>query len=183
MICEYDEPLYHNGRDFRVKVYRDESHGAPWKEEDGHGPVSEWRHERFAFRPKKAPGERVLVYDKGSFRVYDMQAATKLAWKDGWGMGEKEIEALSLKLKRPATRGDIVHAAVERDFQYLRGWCNDEWFYVGVEVTDELTEREESLWGVESEGHYWREVAVELADEIAPLADREEAANLDMCTD
>lgn len=78
----------------------------PWKNEDGHGPVSEW-----ASRPPEA-GERVLSRSGPEFRYYDSGEALRIARADAWGPTPEE--------------------AVERDFAYLKAWCDGEWFYVGV---------------------------------------------------
>ena len=62
----YDGATFtHNGRTFHVSIERDDHHGAPWIENDGHGPVTEWLS-----RDKK-PGERVLHSDRWSKIFYD----------------------------------------------------------------------------------------------------------------
>ena len=58
----------------RAKLVRDETVGEPWKEHDGHGPVSEWRTMN-----TKRPGELVLCRDGLSARFYDFSAACRTA--------------------------------------------------------------------------------------------------------
>ena len=120
-----------------IEIERDEHMGAPWKECDGHGIVSEW-----TFRDKY-PHERILCSDHSHHRFYDVRASVELALKDGWCMpapGETK--------KQTAAR------AVDADFEYLRAWCNDEWYWVGVVVQvfrDKQSIGGDSLWGIDSE--------------------------------
>lgn len=118
-----------NGLTFSVELEYDCCHGAPWEEEDGHGPVSDWT------RRDKRPGERVLHSDHGSRRYYDVAEATRIAKRDGWGVGADARAALVARLGREPTAGEVTAAAVELDYQYLRAWCTNEWSYVVVTVT------------------------------------------------
>lgn len=158
---------------FRVKVEDDLDHAEPWKNSEGHGVVSEWTG-----RDKK-PGEWVLKESRGDKRYYDMAATIKLAKRDGWGLNPEAKAVLAKRLGREPTKGEIVEAAVKDDFEYLRGWCNDEWRYVGVIVTlldddGDKTEIDNSLWGVEDyDVEHLEEVAQELAEEIARGHDTE----------
>lgn len=68
-----------NGVTFRVRTEYDDCHGAPWDEECGHGPVSDWT------RRKKLPGELVLAEDRGYYRYYDYAETCKIARKEAWG--------------------------------------------------------------------------------------------------
>lgn len=168
----YDNDTFeHRGRTFRVEFPFDDSHAAPWKECDGHGEVSEWTTR------DKSPGERVLHSDRQSKRFYDVQSTTAIARRDGWGLGDDDKAKLAQRLGREPTRGDIVVAAVDRDFEYLRGWCNDEWHYCGVVVRlDEDVSESESLWGIENNDYaYCESVARDLADEICDRLDDEMA--------
>jgi len=138
---------------FGVELVPDECHGPPWKEEDGHGPVSEWTTRR------KAPGERVLSGRAGRHLYYDFEEACEIALREGWG-------GFSGTPKQRAA------LAAEADFQRLKAYCDDKWWYVGVVVElldddgDSMGLEKESLWGVESDGEYWRDVATELAREL-----------------
>jgi hypothetical protein len=180
----YDGDTFeHRGRTYRVNIEPDQDTGAPWEECDGHGIVSEWT------RRDKAPGERILCADRHSRRYYDVRASIKLAIKDGWGpvhcatcgeesggigssmYGSVHKHGPTEHPFKPETRKQTAARAVQRDFEYLRGWCNDDWTYVGVTVTllDEEgrpTDESDSLWGVESLHNYPAEVARELADQI-----------------
>lgn len=141
-----------------VDLPYDEDHGPPWKESDCHGPVSDWTTR------DKRPGEWVLCTDRRSKRYYDHAEAVRIARRDGWGVAADERIKLEAKLGRPMTKGELAAAAVMRDFDYLQGWCNDEWHWVGVVVTIFNAEDEEvfedSLWGIEDNTDYWKEVAL-----------------------
>lgn len=79
-----------------VTLEHDHDHGAPWDEEDGHGPVSDWTSR------SKRPGELVLNEDHGSTRYYDYQEACRIARRDEWGppMHSQTIERGSNGLRR-----------------------------------------------------------------------------------
>lgn len=156
-----------SGLTFSVSVEPDDSHGAPWEECDGHGPVSDWTTRG------KLPGERVLWSDRGCYRYYDVAEAMRIAKRDGWGISPDARAALVARLGREPTAGEIAAAAVESNFQYLRAWCNDEWSYVLVVVTLLDTDGDETwlceaIGGVESHADdYIAELAQELARHIA----------------
>lgn len=136
-----------------VRVMHDDCMGEPWKEHDGHGPVSEW-----TTRDKK-PGERVLCEDRGRKRFYDFAQAVKMARAEGWdappyGQG---------------TPGERAARAAEADFRRLRGWCEDEWSWIVVGVRLDVDGEEfqtDYLGAVESDGDCWREQAAEMANAI-----------------
>ncbi|MNQ25022.1 hypothetical protein D3C85_382340 [compost metagenome] len=174
-----------NGRTFRVFIEHDDDHGAPWEDSDGHGPVSDWTSR------DKRPGEWVVSSDgrgrarNGSRRFYDAAEANRIAKRDGWGLCDEARAKLAAKLGRVPTAGEVRAEAVRRDFDFLRGWCADEWHYVGVAVAHvpNGTEPDEvkrdysyALWGIESDAdEYIMETAAELADECARALDDEAA--------
>lgn len=174
-MLQDNDTFEHKGRTFRVEFPYDDDAGAPWDREDGHGPVSGFRYHApgQGSKPPKAPGERILYWGRGAYRTYGFAEAMRIAKRDGWGLSDADTAALAKKLKRTPTRGDIVAEAVERDFEYLRRWCTDQWSYVGVVVrlADEPT-RSESLWGIESDAYdYLEETAHELAEQICAELD------------
>ena len=142
----------------------DQDSGAPWDEECGHGPVTDWVR-----RDKKA-GELLLCSDGILKRFYDFAGAMAIAKRDGWGLSPDALAALTRKLGHAPTKGQLAEAAVLADFHNLEGWAKDRWHYIGVIVTLRNPEGEEvdseSLWGVEDLGDYYQEVAEELAEEL-----------------
>lgn len=142
---------------FAVEVHDDHDHGAPWVECDGHGPVTGW-----VLRDKR-PDELVLNSSHGEKRYYNFKEACKLALRDGWGCND---------LDGTETPRQKASKAAIADFEYLRAWCNNEWHYVGVEVTlldseGNKTEVSESVWGIESTDDQLSHNAWVLADELA----------------
>lgn len=141
---------------FQVEIIPDDSYNSyrePWEEENGHGPVSEW-----TTRPKR-PSERVLCSDRSSHRYYDFGAAVRIAKRDGWSTEKARAAGLP--------KGSQAVAAVEEDFRRLQRFCEGDWYYVGVQVTDTETGLSASLWGIESDSdEYLEEVAEELSEEI-----------------
>lgn len=145
----------------KARIEYDEDMGPPWKEHDGHGPVSEWTSR------SKRPGERVLCGDF-HVRFYDVQEAIKIARRDGW-----DAEPFGT-----GTAGERAARAVEADYQRLRAWCYGDWRYVGVVLSVSkggivLDNYAASLWGIESDsGEYLTEVANELLPEALEAAQR-----------
>lgn len=117
----------YKGYTIRVKVYHDPDMGPPWEEHDGHGIVSDWETR------DKRPGERVLCSDRNSHRFYDFAATMKKAKEEGWGCGVHPGGETCKCGKRHKTHGECLACAVEQDFEHLRGWCNDDWHWVGYE--------------------------------------------------
>jgi len=150
------ETFTHRGRTFHLRVERDDAMGEPWREHDGHGIVSDW-----TTRAKKA-GERILVEDRAQCRYYDVAGTQERALKDGWGCSHPD--------HTHATTKETAACAVERDFQHLRGWCHDDWFFavLGVRLDGEGVSQTNYLGGVEYglDNAYVLETARELADEI-----------------
>jgi hypothetical protein len=141
---------------FRVEHMHDDCHGAPDKECDVHGVVTEWM-ERRGEQEARNVGLRELASDRGRAIYYDMAQSLRIAHRDNWGRGK------SKSAKR---------RAVVRDYEYLRGWYSDEWHYIGV-IVERLTGANKgekaSLWGLESFcTRYLSTVARELADELRP---------------
>jgi len=128
---------------------------SPWDASDGHGAVSDWT------KRAKQPGELVLADHRGYKRFYDFAGACRTALADGWNAAPYEIPG-----ETPRQR---AARAARADFEFLRGWCNDEWHYCGVIVSiardgEELASA--SLWGIESNaGDYLADTAEELAAE------------------
>lgn len=166
---EYEFIFKLEGVTFGVTFERDDdSGGAPWGREDGHGPVSDWRS-----KGSKRAGERVLAEHRGRARFYDVQAATQIARRDEWGLSDAERAKLAESLGHKPTNGEVTAAAVEADYRRMRAWCNDEWSYIGVIVHMLATSGEQipdiggSIWGVESDApEYHKVVAEELASEL-----------------
>ena len=134
------------GVNFRADLVADECSGSPWENSDCYGVVIDgW------LLRDKYPCERILVQDRGCKRFYDHQASV-------------------IKFRSQGCTAKEAHKQALRDFERLRGWCNDQWFYAGVVVTllddfgDEISDCSDSLWGIESDcSEYHREVASELA--------------------
>ena len=145
----------HNGRSFTAELHYDSDRGAPWEEEDNHGPVSDWELRN------KRPGE-VIIAESGSFkRFYDFAEACRIARKDGW----------DVQPYRTGTARQIAARAALADMERMKAWCNNEWYYMGVIVREKGACRccgeSESLWGLESDcGNYIKQVVQEMAEEL-----------------
>ena len=155
----YDGDTFeYRGHTFRVTMERDDCISEPWKEYDGHGPVSEW------VTRAKGPGERILATDRCHHRFYDFAEAIKIAKHDQWRCQHGRTDH--------ATVGELAHCAVEQDYDRLHRWCQDDWCYVvlTVKLLDDdgnETIEDETIGGVESDsGDYMVTLAHELADEI-----------------
>ena len=138
-----------------VKAEHDNDMGPPWKEHDGHGAIRE------ALEADKRPGERVMCKagSRDYYWLYDIAETVKIARRDGW-----DAEPYG------GTKGERAARAVEADFKRMRGWLMNDWYWMGVSVklydkSGTLVERD-SLWGIESEGDHWREVAADLIENM-----------------
>lgn len=117
--------IEYQGRRFAITSTPDEDAGPPWQDYDGHGPVSDWRP-----KDSKRPGELILHEDQdGTCRFYDMAEAQRIALKDQWGIPQGTAQGYTL------TKPQIAHLEVRADFEYLKGWCTDQWHYVTVAAT------------------------------------------------
>lgn len=166
MNAIHTETTEHKGHSITVEWFYDEDNEPPWEEHDGHGPVSEWTTR------DKRPGERVLCSDRSSRRYYDYAEAIKLTKKDGWSGADlsdrgpyatPEDSQLSSELglsvttlrhqrsEQDGTAGQRAVRAVEWDFNFLKRWCDNDWYWVGYVVKIEGTDYDESLWGIDSD--------------------------------
>lgn len=137
--CPFDNKWGYEGKEERelpngwklvFELQYDSDCGPPWKEFDGHGEV-EWVHRHL----EEWERNWVLSWDGSSKLLYDFDASLAKAKREGWGPG-------------------TPYEAVKADFDYLYGYCNDEWCYVGiiVRLEDEQGKEidEDSCWGFES---------------------------------
>lgn len=118
-----------------VEWFYDYACEAPWEHEEGHGPVSDW------VTRDKHPGELVLCSDRRSYRYYDYAEAIKIAKRDRW----------DARPYKTGTKGQQAHRAVMADFDYLKRWCDNDWFWCGYVVKIDGTDYDESLWGIDSD--------------------------------
>lgn len=160
----------HLGHTFKVQLSHDADQDAPWENSEGHGPVRMVRSYE-----QKRPGEVRLSREPRTSRevrmkfLYDEQKAMVMARRDGWGVEESRVNEFRARCQREPTPGEIAAMAVRADIDYLRGYVNDEWHYVGVTVTCEGVERD--LYGFESNDHEGIfgaviDMAREIADEL-----------------
>lgn len=165
MNAWHQETVTHSGRSFLVSLFPDDDHSPPWERSDGHGSV------RYVDdREPLASGETILCDLRRGRYVYDLRGAIAQSIRERWGRPDKATrERLARKLRKPASKV----SAIDADMDFLRGWCADDWFYIGVcvqligpdgEPIGDPYDR--AVWGVESCGEYWREVASDIADEI-----------------
>lgn len=144
------------GFTIRACIEYDDDAEPPWERAEGHGPVSEWTSRR------KAPGERVLSTDGSHHRFYNFMGAVQIAKRDGWNAPPYD----------EGTKAQRAARAVERDFEFLRSWCDDEWHYVGVILSVAkngvvLDKHAASVWGIEDNA---TDYLIETAEEMIPEA-------------
>lgn len=174
-------------------IEHDSDTGAPWLEHDGHGPVSDWTTRA------KRPGELLLHSDGPHKRYYDFAQACRIARRDGWGISDAALQELRGPTRRvvaseyhvengirqdkltwedcaprKVTKRMIASASAMSDYESLKAWCNDEWYWGRIVVTVTHTESEielasDSLWGIDanypgSDNSYLTDCAMELAE-------------------
>ena len=152
----------------------DEFSGAPWEFSDCHGPVRKSNNGHNAYSSDKRPGERPLnSADRNAYQFYyDWQKAMKMAKRDGWNAAPYDAPNKALR-------------AVQRDFDYLRGWVNGEWSYVFVTV--EYEGETESVGAVETYNDYHMEMGNEMLANLIARVEKERAerdywGSRDVCT-
>lgn len=156
------------GREFEASIYFDDASNPPWIASDCHGSV------RFiGDREPLQKGEVILCDMRRGRFVYNFGAALLKAWRDGWGLSPEHSEALARRLGKKPTKAQIRAESVRQDMNYLRGYCMEDWHYIGASVRligpngePQGEQFGHSVWGVESCTQYWREVADNLASEI-----------------
>lgn len=133
MIEEYRSVMREHGAAYRISYYYDVVTEAPWELMDTLGAVTDWTTRA------KAPGELILNSDRGSRLFYDFQEAVKYARQ--WTTGEEAAEI------------------ARREYEHLKAWCDDQWYYIVIKVTkldldDQPTAFVASAWGIESDGDH-----------------------------
>lgn len=169
----------YRGYTVKVEVMVDDHSGEPWKEQDGHGEVSEWKHRDYV---NESDEDWILASDHHFVRVYDFAASLAIARRDKWGLGAEALSALERRLGRKASAEEILMEAVRRDFVYLREWCAGVWQWLGY-VTHVFKDGEEvggewgSCWRFDSEKDMLEEAfsEAEAAIDLHIAAARKEA--------
>ena len=179
--CFDTETFEHHGREFVMKLYYDHDTDPPWENDCGSVDIEQRR--RHSWRgdggDTKRPWERIIHRNRTTVFVVDVRAEYERAHKDGWGLSDDDVAKLAAKLKRTPSRKEIAIESVERNIKHMVGWINDDWRYIGVEVTDVLSGDSDSLWGVDdSDRDYILDVRDDLASGLHPLADADQAAVL-----
>ena len=125
-----EERTYSNGWKLVFEVCSDNDSGPPQENCDCHGKV-EWLYRAL----EDWESDWVVYQDRYPALLYDRKASLEIAKRDGWGPGTPE-------------------EAVQADFDYLYGWYNQDWWYIGIIVTlfdDEGDEvGSDSCWGYET---------------------------------
>ena len=148
-----------NGRTYRVTIEQDDTDDAPWERSEGMIDVDRVSHNYGAFiGPSKKPSE--YVFHRGDrwrySYVVDMPRAIEKALSESWGVSKAVQSGVALAKGRPMTKREIALYAVNQNIEFMRGWCADEWTYVGVCVSllddegEPTGEHDAALWGIES---------------------------------
>jgi hypothetical protein len=161
----YDgDKFEHEGATFTVSIERDDCGDTPWERAEGHGVVGDWQRRETTTEPR---GYWRLSCERHYERLYNWFETMTIAKRDGWGLCEEHKAKLAKRLGRTPTARDIRKEAVRRDYEFLRGWCDDEWQYVVIGVTLDGTHETQYLGGVESNCEdYIAECARDLASEL-----------------
>jgi hypothetical protein len=128
------------GKKYHVELYYDHDMGAPQEEGDGYGviermnwnPTDEEQLEQHLldYEPEIEEETRLRMMRKlRSALYYDVLSSLHKAREDGWGAGEE------WKAANPnATKEEELMYVVDKDFDHLKGWYDDDWHWVTVSV-------------------------------------------------
>lgn len=123
---DYTEPK--SGLKYRAKFYADYDMQSPHEEHDGHGVVEHLNRsvedilgdEDINLSDDlrmRLPLFRELYYERGSYTYYDVIGSINRAVSE-WGCKPEDAQA-----------------AVDQDFEYLRGWYQNEWHWMYITLT------------------------------------------------
>ena len=169
----HEETFVHkSGKKYNVRWYYDHDMDSPLYESDGHGVVEEidWNptddeqleQHLMDFEPELEEETRLRMMRRLTYRgrsdndlYYDVLSSLHLA-RTEWGH------------KNP----DDAMAAVEQDFKYLKGWYEDDWFWLTLSVApldadDEIDEDHREYCGgyestvLDNDSTEWREELIE----------------------
>jgi len=131
-----------NGKKYHVEFYHDYDMGAPQEEGDGYGVTErmDWNPEDeeqleqhlLDYEPELEEETRLRMMRRlcrSSGLYYDVLSSLHKAREEGWGAGAE------WKAANPtATKEEELMHVVERDFDHLHGWYNDDWHWVTIGV-------------------------------------------------
>ena len=168
------ETIEHMGVTVRIEYFHDSDSGFPWENDEGCGPVRKSNHRHgvnWSTNGDKKPGERPLnCPDRNEYQFYyDWKEAMKIAKRDGWNAAPYDAPNRALR-------------AVQADFDFIRGFLNDDWHYVGIVCTvldsdgDETTDAD-SCWGFETFKDYHLAAGKELAESLAESVHKSKLEN------
>ncbi len=162
------------GFKFRVNIENDNDHCPPWEDDEGAGVVTDWVNR------SKRPHELLLNANSRVKRFFDVKATTEKANEQGWGLTEEKRAELREKLGKEPTRKQVIAKAVDLEYKHLKAYCDDDWYYVGVIVTQIFTGKEKldyanACWGFESKDEQGiKECAEDFMNQVI-AAERESA--------
>lgn len=159
------ETIEHCDITVRIEYFYDHDMCRPWENADGHGVVRQSNQIHREYFSDKTPGERPLTWasTRDYQYYYDWAESTRIAKRDGWGVSDAPTGL---------TKNQVTQLAVQTDFDFLRGWINDDWHYVGAVCTvldsdGEETDISDSCWGFETLNEYHETAGREMAESLA----------------
>jgi hypothetical protein len=184
MTTYHTETRAIDGKDYRVEWEYDEHNGAPEVESDGYGVVADMDYDPAEYlddydyevngepdmeevirHQMMRPLQRYVRYMHAR-KYYDVWETMKRAKKDGW-------RDLKFELENPdATEEQKLMGAVDADYDYLRGWYEDDWHWccitvIALDKEGDDTGHEESLCGICSDDkEHHEEVIRDLTQQI-----------------
>jgi len=171
----YDTKIVkYKGRQYRTTFPYDDDHPKPWVGDDGRGIVHST-----SFHADKRPGWRPLPGYGDTAKWFDWAGTIKKAKEEDWGLSAKDRAALAAELGADPTPGQIIERAVQKEYDFLLAYMQNNWYYVGIEVTllNEDGEPDESLqdtcWGFETWKDYHLEAAQGMVEELDVRVEKE----------
>lgn len=131
MYTLHGDTIQAHGLTFKLSIEQDEASSNPWEDCDDFGVVRKASANRCTGFIDKSPGERILsTGDYGCYSwVYDWNATLVKAKREAWGLSDRPANWDGL------TKKQRTELAVQRDFDFLRAWCDSEWVWACVCLT------------------------------------------------
>lgn len=137
-MSDFNTQIYTDPRtniEYEVKYWYDQGHGAPDTEFDAHGHIL-----TLDFDPTdpeevqdRIDGGHSLIGEEFAMKAPLMRLVSEHRHKKT-ALWYDFITSMNIAVNEWGISPDKAYDVVEKDYKYLRGWYNDEWYWIGMTV-------------------------------------------------